>query len=77
MSAKSRWQEYKEKNGVTPLDLIKSSSYTVNKEIINSRLDTCKNCDHFLEPIKQCLKCGCIMPLKVKLLQAKCPLDKW
>lgn len=36
----------------------------------------CEQCPHLLIT-KQCSQCGCVMPLKVKLPYAECPLGKW
>lgn len=77
MTVKSRWQEYKEKNGVTPLDLLNPDSDRVTPEIAERRLNVCEGCDRFLKATRQCLQCGCMMNLKTKLLHAKCPLGKW
>lgn len=78
MTAKSRWQEYKEKNGVTPLDLLNPLSDKATADLAANRLSVCESCDRFLKSTtKQCLECGCIMPLKVRLQGAKCPLGKW
>ena len=49
---------------------------TVNENIQNYRMDICNSCE-FLENFKRCAKCGCIMPLKTKLANSKCPIDKW
>jgi ribosomal protein L32 len=77
MTVKSRWQEYKDKNGVTPLDLLNPNSDRVSIEVSDSRLSKCENCEHFLKATRQCLKCGCMMNLKTKLLHAKCPIGRW
>ena len=37
----------------------------------------CKECKWFRAYIKQCKKCLCFMPLKVKLPKENCPLGKW
>jgi hypothetical protein len=77
MTIKSRWEEYKEKNGVTAIDLLNPLSDKATTDLVSKRLSVCESCDRFLKPTKQCLECGCIMPLKVRLQQAKCPLNKW
>ncbi len=77
MSEKSRWQQYKEKNGATPLDLLNPSSARSNDQLVAARLEVCDKCERFLHITKQCLECGCIMSLKTRLLHAKCPLGKW
>jgi hypothetical protein len=46
------------------------------KELQEKRYNICKTCDSFTA-LKTCSKCGCIMPLKVKLANSKCPLEKW
>lgn len=51
-------------------------SFLANKDIQESRYETCKTCEHFTA-LKTCSQCGCIMPLKVILFNATCPLDKW
>jgi hypothetical protein len=45
----------------------------VNKQ----RLSICNECDKFLKHIKVCSECYCVMPLKVKLAGAVCPIGKW
>jgi ribosomal protein L32 len=74
---KSRWEQYKEKNGVTPLDLLNPQTKRASDELAESRIAVCKTCPEFFSPTSQCKKCGCIMPVKVKFEAAKCPLDKW
>lgn len=78
MTNKSRWQQYKEKNnGVTPLDLFRSSTPKSSTELSDSRYSICEQCDKFLSMTKQCKECGCFMQLKVKLAEAQCPIGKW
>ena len=43
----------------------------------DERYEICQSCDWFRTVIKQCKKCGCIMPLKTQLQSAKCPIRKW
>lgn len=73
----SRWQQYKEKNGVTPLDMLNPATKKINEEESNERLDICKLCPEFIAITSQCKKCGCFMNLKTKLEAAKCPIGKW
>jgi hypothetical protein len=40
------------------------------------RYEICKGCE-FFTPIKICSKCGCIMPMKVQIKSAECPIKKW
>ena len=74
---KSRWQEYKEKNGVTPLDMLNPNTKHTTPEIAEQRLDICKACPELIQVTKQCKKCGCFMTAKTKLESAKCPIGKW
>ena len=43
----------------------------------NVRLSICKSCEHYKKNISVCSKCGCIMPLKVRFINFKCPVGKW
>jgi hypothetical protein len=73
----SAWERYKEKNGVTPLDLLNPKSAKADSELSNARLDICKSCPELIPVVNQCKKCGCFMDLKSTLKIAKCPLGKW
>lgn len=78
MSEKTPWQKFKEKNGgVTPLDLLNPNSPKSDSAIADMRLQVCQGCDRYLSVTRQCLECGCIMPMKVRLQNASCPLGKW
>jgi hypothetical protein len=77
MNVKSRWEEYKEKNGVTPLDIFVSNTPQASEGIVNKRLEVCQSCPDFVKLTTQCKKCKCIMKLKTKLDHAKCPVGKW
>jgi hypothetical protein len=74
---KSRWQQYKEKNGVTPLDLLNPMTKPADKELAKLRLEACLSCPELIKTTKQCKKCGCLMTVKTKLEAAKCPMGKW
>lgn len=54
----------------------KSVNFLANKELQEQRYEICKGCEAFTM-LKTCRKCGCIMPLKVKIASAACPLEKW
>lgn len=41
------------------------------------RVIICKSCDHLLQKLEICKKCGCYMPWKTQLDFAKCPIGKW
>lgn len=46
------------------------------EEIQKQRLDMCGVCEFYKE-LNRCSKCGCIMPIKVKIKNARCPIGKW
>lgn len=73
----SRWEEYKKKNGVTPLDLLNPKTKHAEEEVSNSRMDICLQCPELVHISRQCKKCGCFMSVKTQLESAKCPLGKW
>lgn len=75
--SKSRWQEYKEKNGVTPLDLLNPQTRRTTDEVANTRMSICNGCPELIKITSQCKKCGCFMSAKTKLESAKCPVGKW
>ena len=74
---KSRWEQYKEKNGVTPLDLLNPNTKPATEEASNERYDICLSCPELIKISKQCKKCGCFMSIKTKIESAKCPIGKW
>lgn len=57
----------------------------MNKKEINlddnrpaiDRMKMCLQCEHFFKPTRQCTKCGCFMPVKVRLKNSSCPVKKW
>lgn len=75
--SKSRWEQYKEKNGVTPLDLLNPRTQHADESVTEERLEICKGCPELFQPTYQCKKCGCFMTAKAQLKLAKCPLGKW
>jgi hypothetical protein len=71
------WKDYKEKIGqARPWDLLNSANY-VDDELGANRYSICLECPELIELTKQCKQCGCVMPLKTKLINATCPLQKW
>lgn len=74
----SKWKEYKERLGETrPWDLLNPNTEYVDEIEANKRYDICKMCPEFISLTKQCKQCGCLMHLKTKLQNAKCPIKKW
>lgn len=74
---KSRWEQYKDKNGSTIVDLLNPKSEKASEEVAEIRLNTCLSCPELTPHTHQCKKCGCFMALKTKLVVSKCPLGKW
>ena len=60
-----------------PWDLFNANLGRVETVIAKQRLDICKSCPHLVRFTHQCLKCGCLMDLKVKLPNASCPIGQW
>lgn len=72
----SAWSEYKKKLGETrPWHIV--TGERALEEIANERLNICLSCDRLIKLTKQCRECGCIMPAKVRIENATCPLSKW
>ena len=44
--------------------------------LAKQRYEICKGCEH-LTKLRFCGQCGCFMPLKVRKIDAYCPLGKW
>jgi hypothetical protein len=61
----------------SPLDFFKKNTEYADENLQMSRIQQCIDCDKYLKMTSQCKECLCIMPLKVKLLNSKCPLGKW
>ena len=67
----------KDNGDVEFLDLFDPRQERSEKELIEYRLDICKQCPWLDKRLVKCRKCGCFMKLKSTLRQAKCPIDKW
>ncbi len=74
---KSKWQEYKEKYGTTPLDIFNPNTSWADDTTKKERLDICISCPELIQLTKTCKKCGCFMELKTKLEASRCPIGKW
>lgn len=77
MMEKSRWDQYKEKNGATVFDMFKPSTQWTDEFTSSSRMSICSVCPELISLTKQCKKCGCFMAAKTKLQNARCPMNKW
>ena len=72
----SAWKDYKAKLGDTrPWDIVTGEKVDETEE--NARFAVCQECPELIKITNQCKQCGCFMKLKVKLKEAKCPLNKW
>lgn len=70
--------EYKKRLGDTrPWDLLNPHIPHADEQVAKDRMNVCLNCPELLGLTKQCKQCGCVMPAKVRLLEAVCPLGKW
>jgi hypothetical protein len=74
---KTRWELYKEKNGVTMFDAINPNTQKADIDISEARFEICLSCPELIKITKQCKQCGCFMNAKTKLKHASCPIRKW
>lgn len=74
----TKWEEWKKSLGETrPWHLLDHNRLIEDHTVIENRLKICKACPELIKLTSQCKKCGCVMPLKVKLAEAVCPIGKW
>jgi hypothetical protein len=66
-----------EQREAKPWDLLNPNKDRASEEIQEERLAICRDCPSYRKMLKQCKECGCVMPAKVKLADAFCPLNKW
>lgn len=72
------WQKYKAKVGDTrPWDLMNPNKPKADDTLVSVRMSHCASCPEYLSATRQCKQCGCIMTMKTRLLEAKCPLGHW
>jgi hypothetical protein len=73
----SKWEEWKKAVGDTrPWHIFDPNKHVSDNKIAENRLSICKGCEFYLKTT-QCSKCNCIMPVKVQLAEAECPIGKW
>ena len=48
-----------------------------DEDIINKRWSECEECEHLIRATNQCNVCKCMMKLKTRVSNAKCPVGKW
>lgn len=78
----SNWKKFKDNNieqarQTRPWDFINPKTEYVSEEEADKRFSICKECPSLIKLTNQCKKCGCFMNMKVKLLNSKCPIEKW
>jgi hypothetical protein len=74
----SSWSEWKKSLGDSrPWHLLDPDKIIEDQTIIDKRMSICNSCEFLIQATKQCKKCGCVMPLKTKLANAGCPIEKW
>ena len=56
---------------------VKKGMPNVSEEDYQERLDDCFNCEHFLENLNRCGKCGCLVEYKARWKTTKCPIGVW
>lgn len=59
------------------IQVLKGDVVLSEKELATERLKVCNACPSFRRLTRQCGLCNCFMDLKVKLLEAECPLEYW
>lgn len=47
-----------------------------DKEVYTSRFNCCKSCENFMYG-STCAVCGCVMQVRSRLAEGKCPQKKW
>ena len=77
MSKFQEWKKRQASGDVKPWDLLNPAQPKVDDTTESLRMSHCTSCPEFIGATKQCKQCGCIMPMKVKLKEATCPLGKW
>lgn len=51
-----------------------------NYELMEQRMEQCKNCSEILyltKNVTECNICGCFLDAKTRVEEEKCPLKKW
>jgi hypothetical protein len=59
-----------------PADPEIALAFFASEETVAQRSELCNTCPSYSR-LKICAECGCIMPLKVKIKAAVCPIGKW
>lgn len=51
--------------------------FHTTSDVESARLELCLSCEHYTEEDENCEQCGCYVPMKVKDVHGRCPVDKW
>jgi len=57
--------------------LLKGDKVAASEGKVKMREKTCLHCDWFEKEKLRCVKCGCVVPIKIRLEEESCPLNKW
>lgn len=57
------------------MKFIKKLLNIFSNKIYYKRISLCNKCEHY--KFFQCKICKCIMPLKARIVQTNCPINKW
>lgn len=58
-------------------DVIAGKLILSSGELATERMKVCAECDAYQKLTMQCKLCHCFLPLKAKILDSSCPIDKW
>lgn len=56
-------------------DFIKGDLEIADAEIVKQRQSICEPCE--ARKLNICTACGCVLPAKVRLKDASCPMELW
>ena len=56
---------------------IKDRKVFAKPDVVEKRLDMCRECEHFVPGSNRCKKCGCGMDGKARFLASECPIGNW
>ena len=57
--------------------LLKGDKVAASDGKVKMRERICLHCDWFEKEKLRCIKCGCVVPIKIRLEEESCPLNKW
>lgn len=63
--------------GKAALGHLMSGMKEASLDLIQKRLDICKECEKYNPEKEKCSECGCYLSIKTSWDEQKCPLGKW